>query len=209
MLITPSWTAGPFCHRTLLTLEEKNIPYSTTLVDFDNKPDWLFEVNPKGTVPVMKSLSSGAWTVDSGTICDMLEKEHPEPAMGLLEDSPQAGLDILGKFSEFLKAEGSDAADKEEALVSALTALDDYLSKNGPFICGEKPGATDAAVMPRLYHMREALKALKKNWSMPGHLVAVTEYMKAMEERNSWKNTYYAPEYVIRGWERHLAQHKH
>ena len=83
-------TAGPFCHRALLTLEEKGLPYQKTLIgksasateslltpcfpaaaqgswsptcflpslptalDFDSKPSWLLEVNPQGSVPVMK-----------------------------------------------------------------------------------------------------------------------------------------------------------
>jgi hypothetical protein len=46
--------AGPFCHRALLTLVEKKVPYTTTLIDFDNKPQWLLDVNPAGSVPVMK-----------------------------------------------------------------------------------------------------------------------------------------------------------
>lgn len=45
---------GPFCHRALLTLEEKRVGYTTTLIDFDNKPQWLLDVNPAGSVPVMK-----------------------------------------------------------------------------------------------------------------------------------------------------------
>lgn len=40
---TPA-AAGPFCHRALLTLEEKQVPYTKTLVDFGAKPEWLFEV---------------------------------------------------------------------------------------------------------------------------------------------------------------------
>lgn len=43
----------------MLTLEEKQVPYKTTLVDFDNKPQWLLDVNPAGSVPVMQA--SGAW----------------------------------------------------------------------------------------------------------------------------------------------------
>ncbi len=50
----PAPFAGPFCHRSLLTLEEKKVPYSTTLIDFANKPQWLLDVNPAGSVPVMK-----------------------------------------------------------------------------------------------------------------------------------------------------------
>jgi len=32
--------AGPFCHRALLTLEEKKVPYERRYIDFAHKPDW-------------------------------------------------------------------------------------------------------------------------------------------------------------------------
>ena len=32
--------AGPFCHRALLTLAEKHIPYKEEYIDFANKPKW-------------------------------------------------------------------------------------------------------------------------------------------------------------------------
>ena len=32
--------AGPFCHRALLTLAEKHVPYKEEYIDFDNKPKW-------------------------------------------------------------------------------------------------------------------------------------------------------------------------
>jgi len=32
--------AGPFCHRALLTLEEKQLNYTREYVDFADKPKW-------------------------------------------------------------------------------------------------------------------------------------------------------------------------
>ena len=32
--------AGPFSHRTMLTFEEKGIPYNKLLLDELNMPDW-------------------------------------------------------------------------------------------------------------------------------------------------------------------------
>jgi hypothetical protein len=34
------WFSGPFCHRVLLTLEGKRIPYTKEYIDFNNKPQW-------------------------------------------------------------------------------------------------------------------------------------------------------------------------
>jgi glutathione S-transferase len=35
-----SCLSGPFCHRVLLTLEGKNVPYEKEYIDFKNKPEW-------------------------------------------------------------------------------------------------------------------------------------------------------------------------
>ncbi len=32
--------AGPFCHRVLLTLNEKNVPYEAKYIDLSSKPQW-------------------------------------------------------------------------------------------------------------------------------------------------------------------------
>ena len=32
--------AGPFCHRALLTLEEKKVPYEAHYINLANKPEW-------------------------------------------------------------------------------------------------------------------------------------------------------------------------
>ena len=38
--LTKNVLAGPFCHRALLTLEEKQVKYTRDYVDFANKPKW-------------------------------------------------------------------------------------------------------------------------------------------------------------------------
>ncbi|KAL4430131.1 hypothetical protein ABPG77_004913 [Micractinium sp. CCAP 211/92] len=196
----------PFCHRSLLTLEEKKVPYSTTLIDFANKPQWLLDVNPAGSVPVMKELETGEWIVDSGTIQNYLEEKFPQPELGTAEGSPQIGLDVLPKFRDFIKSSPEEAAAKEADLVACLKGLNDFLEQNGgPYIGGANPCATDCAVMPRLYHMKVATEYFR-GWHMPAELTAVQRYMDAFMARDSWQHTYYAPELVIAGWEKHGVQ---
>jgi hypothetical protein len=38
--LTDLHAAGPFCHRALLTLAEKHVPYKEEYIDFSNKPKW-------------------------------------------------------------------------------------------------------------------------------------------------------------------------
>ena len=85
--------------RALLTLEEKHVPYSRELVNLKDKPDWcaklsftfvssisscgargqrgridgvrrLFQVNEKGTTPVIKDLATGEWITESAQFVD-------------------------------------------------------------------------------------------------------------------------------------------
>lgn len=197
----------PFCHRALLTLEEKAVPYQKTLIDFEAKPAWLLDVNPAGSVPVMKDLASGEWIVDSGVIVDLLEAKFPEPALGTAESAPQVGGDVFPAFRDFIKSSDAEEAEKEAALVAALTALNEHLAASGPFVGGESVTATDCSLMPKLYHMKVATKHFK-GWEMPASLSAVAAYMDAFMARDSWKATHYSPELVVKGWERHGVARK-
>lgn len=199
---------GPFCHRALLTLEEKSVPYQKTYIDFSAKPQWLLDANPSGTVPVMKDLETGEWIPDSGVISDMLESRFPEPRLGTLDSSPQVGMGIFTAFKEYGNSSDEEAAAKEAELHKQLQELEDYLSKSGgPYIGGQSPCATDASLMPKLYHMVIALKHFR-GWELPAAFDEIHKYMNTFMERDSWKNTHYAPELVIKGWERHGFQVK-
>jgi glutathione S-transferase len=82
-------TAGPFCHRALLTLEEKAVPYVPVYVDFNAKPQWLLDANPAGTVPLLREQGTEPWILDSGVIVNFLEEKFPDPPLGTAESAPQ------------------------------------------------------------------------------------------------------------------------
>lgn len=48
-LLRSTRDAGPFCHRALLALEAKSIPYQTRYLDTRNKPAWCEARSRKGT----------------------------------------------------------------------------------------------------------------------------------------------------------------
>jgi Glutathione S-transferase, N-terminal domain len=54
----------------------------------DPSPYRLFEVNPQGSVPVLKDIDTGEWFVDSAKFCDYIEDKHPEPPLGKTQDIP-------------------------------------------------------------------------------------------------------------------------
>jgi glutathione S-transferase len=68
----------PYCARARLVLAEKGLEYETVEVDLDDRPAWLFEVNPAGRVPV---LDDGFVLPESDVIMAYLEERYPEPSL--------------------------------------------------------------------------------------------------------------------------------
>ena len=55
-----------------------------------------------------------------------------------------------------------------------------------------------------LHHARRPFShSCAQGWALPASLAAVRKYIDTFEQRPSWKATYYSPELVIAGWERH------
>ena len=182
------------------------MPYTRTYVDLDNKPQWLLDINPDGTVPILKDLATGDWAVGSDVVSDLMETEFPEPSVGTVAGSPDVAGSLLGSFKGFLNAEGdnnsNDSKEKEAKLREVLSELDAFL-EGKEYIGGDHVCQTDFLVMPRLYHMKVACKEFR-GWEMAeGEYENVKAYMDRFMARDSWKNTAYGPELVIKGWERH------
>jgi Glutathione S-transferase, N-terminal domain len=68
----------PFCARVRLALAEKAVEYETVEIDLGNRPDWLYEMNPAGKVPV---LDDGFVLPESAVIMEYLDERFPEPAL--------------------------------------------------------------------------------------------------------------------------------
>lgn len=169
---------SPFCHRALLTLEEKNLKYTMTFVDLGNKPAWLFEKNAKGTVPIMEQ--DGKIIPDSDVIVNLLEEQVPSPSL----KNPNAEADAIMKGNtcfkqarDFVKMHGGDEEKAKEAeLLKELRQIEDYLKAHGPLFGGNKVCQADFAVAPKLYHITTALPVLK-NWNLPADFTAIPKYL--------------------------------
>ncbi|OAY79278.1 Glutathione S-transferase DHAR3, chloroplastic [Ananas comosus] len=186
----------PFTQRVLLTLEEKHLPYDMKLVDFANKPDWFLKISPEGKVPVVKLEEK--WIADSDVIAQALEEKYPEPPLATPPDKASVGSKIFPSFIGFLKSKDPNDG-TEQALLNELTAFNDYLKDNGPFINGNVISSADLSLGPKLYHMEIALGHYK-NWSVPESLPYVKNYMKLIFSLDSFIKTRALPEDVIAGW---------
>jgi glutathione S-transferase len=76
----------PYCARVRIVLAEKGVDYETVEIDLGDRPDWIYEKNPLGKVPV---LEEGDFVLpESEMIMEYLEERFPEPA--LLPSDPAA-----------------------------------------------------------------------------------------------------------------------
>ncbi|KAH7860100.1 hypothetical protein Vadar_009333 [Vaccinium darrowii] len=186
----------PFTQRVLLTLEEKHLPYDMKLVDFAKKPEWFLKISPEGKVPVIKL--DEKWIADSDVITQALEEKFPDPPLVVPPEKASVGSKIFSTFIGFLKSKDPNDG-TEEALLNELTAFNDYLKENGPFVNGKQISAADLSLGPKLYHLEISLGHYK-NWSVPDSLPYVKSYMKTIFSMDSFVKTRALPEDVMEGW---------
>ena len=69
----------PYCARVRIALAEKGVEHEMVTIDLSDRPDWLYEKNPLGKVPV---LEEDAFVLpESEVIMEYLEERYPEPAL--------------------------------------------------------------------------------------------------------------------------------
>ena len=69
----------PYCARARIVLAEKDVEYETVTIDLSDRPDWLYEKNPLGKVPVLEDDSFVL--PESDVIMQYLDERYPEPAL--------------------------------------------------------------------------------------------------------------------------------
>jgi glutathione S-transferase len=148
----------PYCARVRIALAEKGIDHDAVVIDLEDRPGWLYELNPAGRVPV---LESDGWALpESAVINEFLEERYPEPP--LLPSEPEARAaarlrvfrdDDLTKPYYALRRKQEGA---EEAFAAALDDLDEALTGT-PFLTGAAFGLADIALVPWVIRARDML----------------------------------------------------
>ena len=69
----------PYCARARIVLAEKGVEYEPFAIDLADRPQWLYEKNETGRVPV---LEEDGWVLPESTvIMEYLEERYPDPAL--------------------------------------------------------------------------------------------------------------------------------
>lgn len=145
----------PYCARVRIALAEKRVPCETVEIDLDDRPDWIWEKNPLGKVPV---LEEDGWPLpESVVILEYLEERYPEPPLLPADPGDRARVRLLvARFDNALgKAyyalrRGEDGA--TERLAHCLASLDSRLAA-WPYAFG----MADLAYLPWLLRARDRL----------------------------------------------------
>ena len=142
----------PYCARVRIVLAEKGIAYEPVEVDLDDRPPWIYDLNPKGRVPVLDE--DGLVLPESLVISEYLEERYPEPALLPPDPADRAAIRLLcARFDDlgdpYYDLMYERAADARARLEAALGRLDGLLAER-PYLSGVEFGLADAAYVPWL-----------------------------------------------------------
>lgn len=168
----------PYCARARIVLAEKGIAHETVEVDLRDRPDWIYEKNPTGRVPVLEV--DGRPLPESTAIMEYLEERYPEPALLPPDAADRAVVRArIVRADEFttpyyrLRRGDEDARERVDA---ALGALDASLAAE-PWLGGAAYSLADVAYVPWLLRARDNLDV-----DLDG-FPALSDWLARLEER--------------------------
>ncbi|KAK9834706.1 hypothetical protein WJX74_008258 [Apatococcus lobatus] len=194
----------PFSQRTMMHMQEKNIPYKTMFVDEMNMKEipWLSDVTEGACqIPFMKELETGKWYHDSDFLVSYLEDKFPERKIGKPDTDPQVGKELFPTaFIEYLTTDGEGQKGKEERLLAEFQKLEDYLAQNqADYFGGSDVCSTDLALSPRVKHILVGGKAVK-GFELPASFKLVHAWLERIQSRPSWPKCCPDEKWMEDGW---------
>jgi glutathione S-transferase len=148
----------PYCARVRIALEEKGIEYEAVAVDLQDRPQWIYEKNSTGRVPVVEE---DAWLLpESSVIMEYLDERYPEPPLLPLDAADRALArvwifrhdDFTRPYYALRRGEDGAAARFDEQLAT----LDGALERQ-QWLTGPSYGLADIAYVPWVIRARDVL----------------------------------------------------
>ena len=151
----------PYCARIRIVLAEKAITFDTVAVDLDDRPSWIYDLNPTGRVPVLED--DGLVLAESRVLMEYLEERLPETPLLPADPADRALVRLrLERFDEslgdayyLLRRERSS----EQARAALEVALDDLakLLERQPYLSGNGYGLADCGYLPWIFRAETSL----------------------------------------------------
>lgn len=151
----------PYCARVRIVLAEKAITFDTVAVDLDDRPSWIYDLNPTGRVPVLED--DGLILAESRVLMEYLEERLPETPLLPADPADRALVRLrLERFDEslgnayyLLRRERTS----EQARTALDVALDDLakLLERQPYLSGNDYGLADCGYLPWIFRAETSL----------------------------------------------------
>jgi glutathione S-transferase len=148
----------PYVARVRIVLAEKGIEFEAVEIDLSDRPDWFYEKNPVGRVPVIEE---DGWILpESAVIMEFLEERYPEPALLPADPADRAAARLLiFRDSDLtspyyaLRREEEGARERYDEALGRFEAL----VAERPYLSGADYGLADIALVPWFLRARDML----------------------------------------------------
>jgi glutathione S-transferase len=168
----------PYAARVRIVLAEKGVEVEVVDIDLANRPEWLYEKNPRGRVPVLEE--DGRPLPESAVIMEFLEERYPQPPLLPPDPADRAFVRLLvfraDELTDPYYALRRGEAEGEDDFAAALARLDEAL-RGRPFLGGADYGLADIAYVPWLLRARDVLGVEY------GGFPALADWLGRLEER--------------------------
>jgi len=214
MAIELYWGSGsPFAWRVMLTLEIKNLPYESKLLEFskgEHKAPAYLKLNPRGKVPTLKD---GDFVVyESVAIMAYLDRKYPDPPI-FGKTPEEAGLiwRVISECESYLVGEGNKVVrpmffgkglDHVEEIQQAaqtirqeLKTIDARLARSN-WLVSEQISAADITVFPLVQLLlRAASKEAARSFNLgllplPETYPSIARWVQRIEALPNYQRTY-------------------
>ena len=149
----------PYCARVRIVLAEKGVPVETVAIDLADRPEWIYEKNPLGKVPVLEG--DGLCLPESAVIMEYLEECFPEPALLPADPAARATARLrifrFDRFSDPYYALRRGDEHAREELELRLGELDAAVQRDG-YLTGDAYGLADVAYLPWIVRAQRNLR---------------------------------------------------
>ena len=189
-----SFDVCPYVQRSVITLQEKGVPYEIEYIDLNNKPEWFMQLSPLGKVPIL--MVEDTIIFESATINEYLDETAPgrklQPADPLRRAHNRAWIEftstVLVTRNQMQHAKTEQETRRLAAIVNGQLARLEEQIDNGPFFNGNDFSLVDAAAAP-LFQRLAWLLELAPDLGVLDDLPKVTAWSAALLQRESVKSS--------------------
>ena len=189
-----SFDVCPYVQRSVITLQEKGVPYEIEYIDLNNKPEWFMQLSPLGKVPIL--IIEDTVIFESATINEYLDEIAPgrklQPSDPLQRAHNRAWIEftstVLVTRNQMQHAKTEQETRRLAAIVNGQLARLEEQIDNGPFFNGNDFSLVDAAAAP-LFQRLAWLLELAPDLGVLDDLPKVTAWSEALLQRESVKRS--------------------